>query len=207
MTADLVDHFARQAGRIDLRTLEILVPIGGFADQPALHIFLPERSPPIHTESIEAERIERQLGGEIERGVHIFDRFIGVAHGEKAVHDLDAGLLGVLDRGGHFLQRLFLLEPIENLLAAAFNPEHDRPAMGLGHGGKQMLRNRVHPPFDAPLDRELLIHHTLANRLDPLGLQQEMVVDEIDRSIAAFFEILEFAHHMRRQSARATCLR
>src|SRR5450830_468835 len=66
LTANLIDHLARQAGWIDLGTLEILVPIGGFADQPALHIFLPERGPSIHTEAIEGERVERELGGQVE---------------------------------------------------------------------------------------------------------------------------------------------
>ena len=70
-----------------------------------------------------------------------------------------------------------------------------------------MLRDRVDAPFDAPLDRELGVDDALADRLDPLGLQQKMIVDEIDRPVAAFFEVLELAHHVRGQSARATCLR
>src|SRR6185503_5612957 len=112
------------------------------------------------------------------------------------MHDLDACLFGILDCCRHFFQRLLFLETIENLLTPAFNPEHDRPAMGLRHSRKQMLCDRVHAPFNAPLDRELLVHHTFANRLDPLRLQQKMIFDKIDRPIAAFFEVLEFAHHM-----------
>src|SRR5207237_4066224 len=88
------------------------------------------------------------------------------------------------------------LETIENLLTSAFKPKHDRPTMGLGHSRKQMLGNRVHTPFDAPLDRELRIHHALANSLDPLGLQQEMIVDKIDGPVTAFFKVPEFAYHV-----------
>src|SRR6185436_9750835 len=58
LTADLIDHFTGQAGRIDRRTLKIFIPITGFADQPAFHIFLPERGSSIDTEPIEPERIE-----------------------------------------------------------------------------------------------------------------------------------------------------
>src|SRR6185436_17730397 len=88
------------------------------------------------------------------------------------------------------------LEAIENLLTPAFNPEHDCPAVGLRHGRKQMLGHRIHTPFDAPLDRKLFIHHALADRFNAFWLQQEMIVDKIDGPVAAFFEVLEYVHHM-----------
>ena len=47
--------------------------------------------------------------------------------------DLDAGLFGIAHRLTHFFQRLLFFEPIQHLLAAALNAEHDGPAMGLGH--------------------------------------------------------------------------
>ena len=40
-------------------------------------------------------------------------------------------------------------------------------------------------------DRDFLVDDALADRLDPLRLQQEMIVDEIDRAVAQLFEMLE----------------
>ena len=73
--------------------------------------------------------------------------------------------------------------------------------MGLGHGREQMLRHRINPSFDAPLNRQLFLHDTVADRLDPLRLEQEMIIDEIHGAVAVLFEILEFGHHM----LRAAC--
>ena len=70
-----------------------------------------------------------------------------------------------------------------------------------------MLRNRIHPAFDAPLNRELLVHDAFADRLDPLRLQQEVIVHEIDGPVPVLFEILQFGHHVLPRCARAICLR
>src|SRR2546422_2752969 len=52
----VVDDLAGKAGRIDRRTLEILVPVIPLAHQAPLHILLPERRPAIDTEPVEPER-------------------------------------------------------------------------------------------------------------------------------------------------------
>ncbi len=70
--------------------------------------------------------------------------------------------------------------------------------MGPGHGGKEVLGHRIHPSFDPPLNRQVLRHDPVANRFDPLGLQQEMVVDEIHGAVAVLLEVLELGNHMRR---------
>src|SRR5512147_1249640 len=136
LLANRIDDFARQTGGIDFRTLEVFVPIGHVADQPALHIFLPERRPAIDTEAIEPERVQWQFRRELERRLHVCDGFAGIAYRKEAVDDFNPRLLGVLDGHGHFLQRLLFLEPIQNLLTAAFDSEHDRPAMRLRHDRK-----------------------------------------------------------------------
>ncbi|ALA57134.1 hypothetical protein NITMOv2_0698 [Nitrospira moscoviensis] len=112
--------------------------------------------------------------------------------------DLDARLLRIRDRSSYFVQRLLLLESIQYFLAPAFDPEHHRSAMGLGHGWKQMLRDRIDTPFDPPLDRETLLPDPAANGLDTLRLQQEVIVYEIDGPIAKLLEMLQLGHHMGR---------
>src|SRR5688500_19366202 len=50
-----VDHLARQARGIDLRALEVLVPIGRVVDEAALDVLAPERRTTIDAEAVEAE--------------------------------------------------------------------------------------------------------------------------------------------------------
>ena len=78
--------------------------------------------------------------------------------------------------------------------------------MGLGHGREQMLRHRINPSFDAPLNRQLFLHDTVADRLDPLRLEQEVIIHEIHGAVSVLFEILQFGHHMRPRCVPAICL-
>ena len=135
----VVDDLAGKAGRIDRRTLEILVPVIPLAHQAPLHILLPERRPAIDTEPVEPERIQRKPGRKVERGLHVLDRLVRIADREEPVHDLNARSFGVHDRGVHLRQRLLFFQPVEYLLAAALDAEHDGAAVGLGHCRKQVL--------------------------------------------------------------------
>ena len=203
----MIDDFTRQAGRVDFRALEVLVPIRGIIDQPAFHIFLPERRAAIHTQPVKAEGIQRQSCRKLERRLHVLDGFIGIADRKKPVDDLDAGLFGIVHRLTHFFQRLLFFEPIQNLLAAALNAEHDGPAMGLGHRREEMLRDGIDPSFDAPLNRQVFLHHAIADRFNAFRLEQKVVVDKIDGAIPVGFEILELGDHMLRRCGPAICLR
>src|SRR5438445_744329 len=59
--------------------------------------------------------------------------------------------------------RLLLVEPVEHLLAAALDAEHERAAVRFRHRRKQMLRHRIDPPFAAPLDRDALVVQAFAD--------------------------------------------
>ena len=47
----------------------------------------------------------------------------------------------------------------------------------------------------------------LADRFDALGLQQEMIVDKIDRAVAVRLQMLELLDHVLGRCASAICLR
>ena len=98
-------------------------------------------------------------------------------------------------------------EPIEHRLAAAFDAEHQRAAVRLGHRREQMLRGRIDAAFAAPLDRDAAVVDPRADRLDALGLQQEMIVDEVDRAVALLLQLLELVRPRAAGCASATCLR
>ena len=155
-----------------------------------------EGSPWVWADTVKAEGIERQFRGKIERRLHVLNGFIGVPDRKKPVDDLDAGLFGIGHRLGHFFQSLFFLEPIQNLLAAALDPEHDGPAMGLGHGREEMLRDGVYPSFDAPLNGQVFLLHAVADRFNAFRLEEKVVVDEIDGAIPVRFEMLELGDDM-----------
>ena len=154
---------------------------GHVAHQAALEIFLPERRAPIDTQAVERKSVEPQPGRDVEGGAHVFHGLIGVTDDKEPVHDLEAGGLGVGHRGLDLRQRLLLLQPVKHLLAAAFDAEHQRAAVGLGHGGEEMLGARVDTPLASPLHGDAGGIDTVADCVDPFGLQQEMVVDEVGR--------------------------
>ena len=138
-----MDFLARQAGRIDRRALEVLVPVGGVVDEPALHVLLPERRAAVDAEPVEAEAVDADLRRELERRPQVFLGLVGDADDEEAVDDLDAGRLGVGDRRLDLRERLLLLEAVEDLLAAALDAEHDRPAARLRELREEVLRDGV----------------------------------------------------------------
>ena len=121
--------------------------------------------------------------------------------------DFDAGLLGVGHRGLNLGERLLFIDPVENLLAAALDAEHERAAVRLGHRRKQVLRDGVNPAFTAPLNRDVIVVDAFADGLDPFGLQQKMVIHKIDRAVAQLLEVLELIHDMLRSSGSAISLR
>src|SRR5687767_798860 len=51
--ADFMNHLARQNRRIDLRALEVLVPIDLVVNETALHVLLPKRRPTVDAEPVE----------------------------------------------------------------------------------------------------------------------------------------------------------
>jgi hypothetical protein len=63
------------------------------------------------------------------------------------MYDLDAGGLGVRDGRLDLCKCLFLLQPIENFLAAALDAEHHRAAPRLGEFREQVLGDRVDTPL------------------------------------------------------------
>src|SRR5207247_1882401 len=81
----------------------------------------------------EPECIQRKPGRKVERGLHVLDRLVRIANREEPVHDLNARSFGVHDRDVHLRQRLLFFQPVEYLLAAALDAEHDGAAVGLGH--------------------------------------------------------------------------
>src|SRR3970040_102834 len=54
-----------------------------------------------------------------------------------------------------------------------------------------MLDSRVHPTLTSPLDRNASVIDALADSLDALGLQQEVIIDEVDRTVPELLEIFE----------------
>ena len=74
--------------------------------------------------------------------------------------------------------------------------------MRLRHGREELHAGRVDATLAAPLDRDAVVDDPLADRLDALGLQQEVVVDEVDRAVAVLLELLELVDDVRR-AARA----
>src|SRR5208282_2584577 len=54
-----VDHLAGEAGRIDLRALEILEPVPLVVDQFALQVLLPNGRSAIDAQPVEVEGVER----------------------------------------------------------------------------------------------------------------------------------------------------
>jgi hypothetical protein len=60
-----------------------------------------------------------------------------------------------------------------------------------------MLGNRIVPALAALLDSNAAVDDAFADRFDPLGLQQEMIVDEVHRALPSLLQMLEFCHHVR----------
>src|SRR5207247_10964785 len=90
---------------------------------------------------------------------------------KQPVHDLNAGLFGIAHRLLDLFQRLLLSQPIEHLLAATLDAEHERATVRFGHRGKQMLGDGVHPAFTAPLNRDVPVVEALSDGLDPFWLE------------------------------------
>ena len=59
-----------------------------------------------------------------------------------------------------------------------------------------MLGDRIHSAFASPLNRHAGLLNSVADRFDPFGLQQEVVVHEIDRTIALLLQMLELRDHV-----------
>ena len=95
-------------------------------------------------------------------------------------------------------ERLLLLQAVEDLLAAALDAEHDRAAAGLRELREEVLRHRIDAALEPVLDRILRGDEAVADRLDALGLEQEVVVDEVDRAVAVLLQLLELGEHVRR---------
>src|SRR4029453_1316849 len=145
---DPVDLLAREAGRVDRRALEVLVPVLRVVHEAPLHVLLPERRAAVDAHPVEAEAVDADLRGELERRPQVLLGLVGNADHEEAVDDLDARVLRVRDRVLDLRERLLLLEAVEDLLAAALDAEHDRAAAGAGELREEVLRDRV----DAPLE-------------------------------------------------------
>ena len=62
---------------------------------------------------------------------------------------------------------------------------------------EQMLRDRIDAALAAPLDRILRGDQAVADRLDALGLEQEVVVHEVDRAVAVLPQMLELRDDVR----------
>ena len=69
---------------------------------------------------------------------------------------------------------------------------------GLGHDGEELHADGVHAALAAPLDRDVVVDDPLADGLDALGLEQEVVVHEVDGAVAVLLELLELRHHVLR---------
>ena len=63
--------------------------------------------------------------------------------------------------------------------------------MRLRHGRKELHAHRIDAPLAAPLDLEAAVVDSLADRLDPLRLQEEVVVHEVDGAVAVLLQLLE----------------
>ena len=62
---------------------------------------------------------------------------------------------------------------------------------GLRELGEEVLRNRIDAALEPVFDRILCGDEAVADRLDALGLEQEVVVDEVDRAVAILPQLLE----------------
>jgi hypothetical protein len=91
---------------------------------------------------------------------------------EDTVHDLDACPLGVRDGRFDLFECLLLLQAVEHLLAAAFDPEHDRAAVCFRHDRKELHARGVDAALAARFDRALALDEPLADRLDALGCRR-----------------------------------
>jgi hypothetical protein len=200
--ADAMDLLPGKDGGIDRRALEVFVPVARVVHEAPPHELLPERRAAVDAEPVEGEGVQPQPRGEAERLPHVLLGLVRVAHHEEAVDDLDARLLRVGHGSLDLLERLLLLEPVEDLLAAALDPEHDGPAAGLRHHGEKLHADGVHPALASPLDGDLLLDEPLADGLDAPRLEQEVIVHEVDGSVALRLQPLELRHHVLR-AARA----
>src|SRR5687768_7715971 len=198
LVPDPVDLLAREAGRIDRRALEVLVPVLRVVHEAPLDVLVPERRAAVDAHAVEAEAVDADLRGELERRPQILLGLVRDADDEESVDDLDARVLRVRDRGLDLRERLLLLEPVEDLLAAALDAEHDRAASRLRELREEVLSDGVDAALQAVLDLVLLGDQAVAHRLDALGLQQEMVVDEVDGAVALVAEVLELVDHVLR---------
>src|SRR5208282_6930648 len=91
---------------------------------------------------------------------------------------------------------LLLLEPVEDLLTAALDPEHHSATIGLCHQRIQMLGDRIDPALATPVDGWTAVDQPFADGFDPLGLQQEVIVDKVHRTVAVFLQMIEFREHV-----------
>ena len=115
--------------------------------------------------------------------------------------------LAFVTAGLDLRERLLLLEAVEDLLAAALDAEHDRPAARLRQLREEVLRDRVDAALEPHLIGILGRDEAVADRLDALGLEEEVVVDEVDRAVAVLAELFELRRRRAPGSARATCPR
>ena len=53
-----------------------------------------------------------------------------------------------------------------------------------------MLGNGIDPSFDPPLNAQSFLHDPGADGLDPLGLQEKVIIDKIDGPVTLVFELL-----------------
>src|SRR5712691_3644586 len=103
-----VDHLTGEAGGIDLRTFEVLVPVDPLIHQSPLHVFLPERCAAVDAQPVKPEGVQTERGRKPEGGAHILDGLVRIPDDKKPVHDIDPCLLGVHDRGLDLRQSLLL---------------------------------------------------------------------------------------------------
>ncbi len=187
----------RQLGSIEVH-LKVLVPVESVVDEAALDVLLPQRRTAIDTQAVEAEAVDADLRRKTERGPQVLLGLVGNTDDEEAVDDLDAGGLGVGDRRFDLLEGLILLETVEDLLAAALDAEHDRAAPGLRELGKEVLRHRIDTALEPVFNRILGGDEAVANRLDALGLEQEVVIHEVDRAVTFLPQLLELGNDVGR---------
>ena len=168
-----------------------LEPVERVVDEPALDVLLPQRRTAIDTQAVEAEAINADLRRKAKRCPQVLLGLVGNTDDEEAVDDFNAGGLGIGDRRFDLREGLLLLETVEDLLAAALDAEHDRPASGLRELGEEVLRNRIDAALEPVFDRILCGDEAVADRLDALGLEQEVVIHEVDRAITILPQLLE----------------
>ena len=180
----------RQVG-IDRRALEVLVPVGGVVHEPALHVLLPERRAAIDAQAVEAEAVDADLRRELERRPQVLFGLVGDADDEEAVDDLDAGGLGVADRRSRSLRAS---APSSGGRGSSgcrsrcrTSPCGSPTSPASGTGAARPSRRGPRSPY---LMRILRRDQAVADRLDALGLEQEVVVDEVDRAVAVLLQLL-----------------